>query len=542
MEKHDEKKGYKETLVIIDGKSVFYFFFYAMGNLAKSDGTPTSGVYGFAPIAMEIVSRLKPDKVVVAWDKARTSTSKRKAIFADYKAGRVKPPEDFYAQIPLLIELISALGWGFMECDDFEADDIIGTLVKQADDDMQNGKSKWMTYIVSSDLDMLQIVDENTKMYRLLKGFSKLEEIDVAAVEAKYGILKNQFLDLKAIKGDNSDNIPGVLGIGEKGAVKLLNEYGSLDGIYNHIDQISGSVHDKLVAGKASAEMSYKLSKIMFDAPVKLSDVPNLVIIPDRIISELEKLEFSSLIRKYKEQLDGVALRHNEDKVFEPMGISNNEGDNLDNAEVSVPQDLLIENDVKQRMHSDQDFADTILSGAKYWDLTQAEFLINPLERISDDNLLMELPEEKKKKYQRQIKAFAKMPKLEQVYYSLDLPLIPILYKMETKGAKIDKAYFKELKKEFTAQIDETTKKIFEVAGEEFNINSPIQLSRILFEKLGLSIKGIKKTARGYSTGAKERDKLAIIAEETGEENYKIVPLITEYRERSEEHTSELQS
>ena len=204
-----------KKLVIIDGKSVFYRGYYAMGNLATSKGEPTSGVYGFAVIAMEIVRNIQPDQVVVAWDKAHTSTAKRLAIFKDYKAGRVRPPEDFYAQIPLLRELISALSWGFMEADEYEADDIIGTLARQADE-----AGDYMTYIVSSDLDMLQIVDENTKMYRILRGFSDLEEMDIPAVEEKYGILKSQFLDLKALKGDNSDNIPGVPGIGEKTAVK----------------------------------------------------------------------------------------------------------------------------------------------------------------------------------------------------------------------------------------------------------------------------------------------------------------------------------
>jgi len=127
-----------KKLVIIDGKSVFYRGFYAMGRLSTSDGIPTGGVYGFAMIAMELVREIKPDKVVVAWDKAKTSTRKRKAIFADYKAGRVKPPEEFFAQIPLLREMIDALGWGFMECDDYEADDIIGTLSLQADNEMDS--------------------------------------------------------------------------------------------------------------------------------------------------------------------------------------------------------------------------------------------------------------------------------------------------------------------------------------------------------------------------------------------------------------------
>ena len=236
-----------KKLVIIDGKSVFYRGYYAIGNLSKSDGTPTGGIYGFAVIALEIVKDIQPTKVVVAWDKAKTSIRKRKEIYPDYKAGRVKPPEDFFTQIPLLERLIKALGWDFIECDDYEADDIIGTLARQADEETDSGKEEWDTVIVSSDLDMLQIVDDNTRMYRLLKGFSELEEMDVPAVEEKYGIKKNQFLDLKALKGDASDNIPGVPGVGEKTAVQLLNQYETLEGVYDHIDEIKGAVQKKLI-------------------------------------------------------------------------------------------------------------------------------------------------------------------------------------------------------------------------------------------------------------------------------------------------------
>ncbi|MBP5204755.1 DNA polymerase I, partial [Candidatus Saccharibacteria bacterium] len=141
-----------KKLIIIDGKSVFYRGYYAMGNLSKSDGTPTGGIYGFAVIALEIVKEIQPTKVVVAWDKAKTATRKRKEIYPEYKAGRVKPPEDFFTQIPLLERLIKALGWGFLECDDYEADDIIGTLARQADEETDSGKEEWDTVIVSSDL------------------------------------------------------------------------------------------------------------------------------------------------------------------------------------------------------------------------------------------------------------------------------------------------------------------------------------------------------------------------------------------------------
>ena len=525
-------------LVIIDGKSVFYRGYYAMGNLSRADGTPTSGVYGFATIAMEIVRKLSPTKVVVAWDKAHTSTAKRTKIYPEYKAGRVKPPEDFYAQIPLLRDLIKALGWGFLEVDEYEADDIIGTLAKQADDDLdEDGICKWETYIVSSDLDMLQIVDDNTKMYRLLKGFSTLEELDVPAVEEKYGIKKSQFLDLKSLKGDNSDNIPGVPGIGEKGAATLLNTYGSLDGIYEHIDEIKGATQKKLIAGKESAYMSKQLAEIMFDAPVSLSEIPDLVINKNEIISALKNLEFFSLVRKYSAELDKLdpvsAKEQHKDvkariealmgKVQEVKAIAEIESTPI---EVEIPKDLIIARDVKTAMHADEKFAEKILNGKKYWDISQAEFLLNPLARKENDEQLgLSFNEDNEGNYKHEVTEFRKYPKLKEVYENLDLPMIPVLYKMEKTGVKIDREHFRKLETEFSKKVAEIEKKIHALAGMEFNVNSPIQLSDILFTKLELPTKGIKKTSRGYSTGAKELEKL--------EGTHEIIPLIEEYRENA---------
>lgn len=429
-----------KRLVIIDGKSVFYRGYYAMGNLSLPDGTPTGGVYGFAAIAMEIAARLKPTKIVVAWD-SKTSTAKRKAIYSEYKAGRVKPGEDFYVQIPLLKELVEKLGWSFVECDEYEADDIIGTLAYQAihnsSEARRDGPSSRASranprrnsgpseklespydevIIVSSDLDMLQVVGERVRMYRILKGFSKIEEIDVAEFEKKYGIKQAQFLDLKALKGDNSDNIPGVPGIGEKTAVKLLNEYGALEGIYENIDKIAGATHDKLVAGKESAEMSYQLAKIMMDAPVELADIPEFQFDEPRVVAGLKKLRFNSLIRKFK------------------------------------------------------------------------------LEEPSDNSSSR-----------------------------IDERLEPVLRKMEKRGMLISREHFAKLKIEYEKKVGEIEQKIYAVAGVFFNVNSPIQLSEILFDRLGLPTAGVKKTTRGYSTGAKELEKL--------KDAHVIIPLIMEYRE-----------
>ena len=500
-----------KKLVIIDGKSVFYRGYYAMGNLATSKGEPTSGVYGFAVISMEIVRNIQPDQVVVAWDKAHTSTAKRLAIFKDYKAGRVRPPEDFYAQIPLLRELISALSWGFMEVDEYEADDIIGTLARQADE-----AGDYMTYIVSSDLDMLQIVDENTKMYRILRGFSDLEEMDIPAIEEKYGILKSQFLDLKALKGDNSDNIPGVPGIGEKTAVKLLNEYGSLEGIYAHIEEISGATQKKLIAGKESAEMSLKLAKIMTDAPVKLSDIPALKLDFSRISEVFKRLEFNNLLKKLKIE-NGLSDKDAETEVEEV-------------SRVEIPEGMLVASNIKDLMHENVEFRERVFQAKRLWDLDQADFLLNPLRRTGvegvgtmEEVLTGAYSEATLNKFSEQYLAFSKDEKLNTIFTDFDMPVVPILYKMEATGILLDREYFEGLKAEFEGKVAEIEQKIYELSGEQFNVNSPLQMSQILFEKLGLPVKGIKKTSRGYSTGAKELEKL--------KDEHPVVAEIIRYRE-----------
>ncbi len=514
-----------KRLVLIDGKSVFYRGYYAMGALSLSDGTPTGGVYGFAAIAMEIVKKLNPTKVVVAWD-SKTSVSKRRELYPEYKAGRVKPGDDFYTQIPLLETLIRDLGWNFVEIDNYEADDIIGTFSREADD-----AGDWETYIISSDLDMLQIVDENTFMWRILKGFSNIEQIDVAEVEAKYGIKKSQFLDLKALKGDSSDNIPGVPGIGEKTAAKLLNDFGDLDNIYNNIDKITGSTKAKLEAGKESAYLSKNLAKIMFDAPVDLSQIPDFKFNHEQVVAGLKKLEFNSLIRKIEKELDkpeasaaseGVRSAAARELTHLPRGdgrerrdLRNDNSSGLEN--IISDSSIIIDWDVKSSMHSNERIASEILGGKKYWDLGQAAFLLNPLAREIPQ---LTPPEDE---CQRQFLEFQKYPKLYNIYTEFDLPLIPILYKMEKQGMMIDREYFEKLKEEYTKEVAKLEREICILAGKDFNVNSPVQLSEILFTTLALPASGIKKTTRGYSTGAKELDKLKDL--------HPIIQKIIEYRE-----------
>jgi len=283
-----------KRFAIIDGKSVFYRGYYALPNLTTRDGTPTGGVFGFTTMALEVIKRLQPDYVAVAWDKPKTNIRKRLAMYPAYKAGRKPAPPDFYEQIPILHELLKAFGWPLYELDDYEADDIMGTLATQAE------KRGIETLLVTSDLDALQLVRPLTKVYVLKKGLSNIQLYSPASFEVKYGLGVNQFLDLKALQGDASDNIPGVPGIGPKTATELLKAYGSLDGIYQNLNLIKDSTAKKLTEGKELAYLSKKIGAIWTDAPVKLNlkEVNGSNINPEELRSLLEKLEFRSLLRQ----------------------------------------------------------------------------------------------------------------------------------------------------------------------------------------------------------------------------------------------------
>ena len=286
-----------KKFVIIDGKSVFYRGYYAMPNLATKDGKPTGGVFGFATMALEVIKRLKPDYVAVAWDKPKTNIRKRLEMYPEYKAGRKPAPPDFYEQVPILHELLDAFGWPLYELDDYEADDIMGTLAVQA---REKGLE---TLLITSDMDMLQLVNGKVHVYALKTGLSNIELYSPKSFTAKYGIEVDQFLDLKSLKGDSSDNIPGVPGVGEKGALELLKLYKTLDGVYDNLDLIKESTRKKLEAGKDLAYLSKELARIWTDAPLKLDlkAVDGSKADPAKISKLLQDLEFRSLVRHLPE-------------------------------------------------------------------------------------------------------------------------------------------------------------------------------------------------------------------------------------------------
>lgn len=520
-----------------------------MPGLSLRDGTPTGGVYGFASLAFEVIRKLNPDYVTVAWDKPKTNIRRRKEIYPEYKAGRKPAPPDFYAQIPMLHELLKALGWPLYECDDYEADDIMGALSKQAND--QGIES----YLISSDMDMLQIVDHDTKMYALKKGLSNIEEFDIAHFEEKYQIRIDQFLDLKALKGDSSDNIPGVPGIGEKTAIQLLQKYDNLDNIFAHAADESPAIARKLEAGKESAHMSKKLSEIWFDAPVtldlKASDIHNLDY--QALVDELKKLEFNSLIRRIPKEMQPSASDPAQASLFstaKTSSLSELKEVNFDPASTSseqlfiysdpdggiwgsldsksgfkiAPDDLtslqhltLVAYDAKAFYHTlDSKGAPTVFP--KLYDISQAAFLLNPLARdFSISTLIQEevAPEDALKNlsalrqiYDHQQKEFKNLPKLKTIADDLDFPLVNILFNMEKVGIKINTDFFAQMSERMGEQYKGVEQQIYGIAGYEFNINSPYQLADVLFNKLQLPTTGIKKGARGYSTGQKELDKL----------------------------------
>lgn len=533
-----------KRLVIIDGMSVFYRGYFAMPGLSLADGTPTGGVYGFASIAIEVIKKLDPDFIAVAWDIRGTSTGKRSEIYADYKVGRTKPPDDFYAQLPLLHELLESFGWPLYELDQYEADDIMGTVAREA------SEKGIETCIVTGDYDMMQLISPTTHVYITRKG-SELIYFDDDAFFAKYEINVSQFIDYKALVGDTSDNIPGVRKVGPKAAAKLLTQYKDLDGVYAHIDELKGAVKQYLIDDKANAYLSQQLARIFCDIPVEFdweeADINNTDL--PAVAAKLREFEFHSLIKrlpKHMQEITDASLYfHESDEVnlkeiawpdrveidgplvlfvaddevwasFNRVNVSHTTIVDVDKSFWrAIEFATVISYDIKQLYH-DLAKHDIYPKFSDIHDIRQAAFLLDPLRR--DRSLagliggeLTSTVEQIAASWQIygwQIESLKNSDGISDIAQRFDFPLIYTLFCMENRGIKIDPKSLLVMSNELGIEYASLEQQMYKMVGYDFNIASPAQLSEVLFTKLQLPTAGIKKGKTGFSTGQKELDKL----------------------------------
>ncbi len=538
------------VLVLIDGKSVFYRGYYAMPHLTTKDGMPTGGVYGFAVLALELIKRINPDYVAVAWDKPKTNIRRRLAIYPQYKAGRVAPPADFYAQIPVLKDLLASLNWPFYELDDYEADDIIGTLAQAA------SRQGIHTIIISSDLDMLQLLSDRTELYALKKGLAQVERFDPVAFTQKYGIRVDQFLDLKSLKGDASDNIPGVPGIGEKTGVKLLQKYGTLDEVYRHVAEQPATLQNKLLAGKNSAYMSQALARIDCTAPLTLdlAAMNSRQLDRVRLRDTLLKLEFTSLVNNLPE---GYGTSSVELTAAAPQLTLVQHYAVLPSMVLAqvIDGQLYISSDVATACRFDwsevaqlankrvitydaKALAKAFLAQGKAitWtvelDVKHAEFLLNSLGKIQplaqrtatqygSDTPLLQLAM-LWQLFEQTNGELARLSKLDQLARQVDFPFQILLAQIEQYGVLVDRPQLELMSRNLGKTLVDLAEQIYQRLGIRFNINSPKQLSGVLFDQLHLKPRGKRNKGGYYSTGAKELEHLR--------NQHWVIDLIEQYR------------
>jgi DNA polymerase-1 len=548
-----------KRLVIIDGKSVFYRGYYAMPNLSTADGTPTGGVYGFAALSIELMKKLDPDYVCVAWDKPKTNIRKRLEIYPEYKAGRKPAPADFYAQIPILHDLLSAFGWPLYELDDYEADDIMATLAHKA---AERGIE---VCLITSDLDALQAIEALVHVYALKKGLTNIDLFKPESFTEKYGLRVDQFLDLKSLKGDSSDNIPGVPGIGEKTATQLLQQFDTLDGIYENLWQVKDSVRRKLEEGKESAYLSKKVAELWFDAPIAL-DLPAMdckMLDTARLKELLSTLEFKSLLRnlpahmqdhsptasqsspEFTDVSEVPASQAKATLLMAEVLVAWLDGDYVwlshergKVAKLPLTEAAEITQHVAVVGHNVKGVLKAFLAaGIKNLpvvahDTEQGSFLLNPLRKSRElsDLVGFESIDDAKVAvgaiwalYDEQKAALEALPNLAKVAHTMDFPLIPVLARMEYRGIRLDSDMLAKMDGSLTKEIEQIQYQMYEMAEQEFNIGSPSQLAEVLFTKLQLPTLGIKRGKTGYSTGQKELDKLR--------GQHPIIELIEQYRE-----------
>lgn len=594
------------TFLILDGNALLHRAWHALPPLTTKDGLVVNAAYGFAMVIEKMREQFAPDYMAVAWDLPGKTFRHEK--YEAYKATRVKKEQELYDQIPIIQELLMGFYIPSLDAVGYEADDIIGTLSKKAED---NG---YKTLIVTGDLDALQLVSQNTHVVFFQKGISETKLYDEAAVRERFGLTPAQLIDYKALRGDVSDNIPGVSGIGEKTATALVQQYGSMEGILEVLKagRVEEKVAKKLRGQEQHARDSRELVEIIREVKLPFTFASAKVREPDweRVLDEYRKLEFRTLLRKHEPKVsdgesgsrrlqparDAIAIVRDINELrrrLKPAATAQRPAATAQDTEKTIgvlvadqqpdlfgatlaaiavsngtttvvvpnpaekhlvalfPEPVegmkLVTHDFKKLMH--QLATGYQLPATNVFDTMLASYLLHSgsrshdLPSIAAKQLSVKLPElpeayASQKDYERLGFAASLLPRLKlsleaslndagltEVFAEIEMPLIPVLYKMEQAGVMLDTAALGAFSKKIKTNIAALEKKIRMIGGEDLNISSPLQLAEVLFERLKLPTKGIKKTKTGYSTAASELEKLW--------DAHAIVPLISEHRELS---------
>ena len=564
---------------MIDGNNLMFRSYYATaynGNfMNNSKGFPTNALFGFVNMIHKIINEEAPEYVIVAFDKGKTF---RHEEYEGYKDGRVETPNELKKQFPKAKELLTAMGIKYYEIDNYEADDIIGTFSKFCDDDPD-----FIGTIVSSDKDLLQLISSDVDI-KLLKQKDYIR-YNEKTFEEDYGIKPINVIDLKALMGDASDNIPGVKGVGEKTALKLLHEYKTLDNIYENIDNIKGKLGEKLRNDKDNAYKSYHLATIIKDVPLEISieDTKYKGENKEELNKIYEDLEFYSFLKKeVKKQvkkeidvkivksLDEIKIDGDVAVYLEVFGQNYHRSEILgmgvynEKVALFIPLEVLKQNPkfLKENVKYTYDLKkmlvalkwqgvsisnvtfDAMIAGALLdynmkddmaYLANQVDYDLEFYEKIYGKFIHLKKPsvEEYAKacvnraKFIYDTREFfegkIKEENVEYLFNEIEMPLASVLADMEFTGVKVDTNVLREMGEEIKIKLELLTKDIYNQAGCEFNISSPSQLSEVLFEKLNLPHK--KKTASGYSTAIDVLNKL--------KDKHPIINLIIEYRKLS---------
>lgn len=557
----------EKTIMLIDGNSLMYRAFYAMSPVPNDRGVYTNAVYGFLNMYLKATGDYKPSHIAVAFDVHGKTF--RNDIYSEYKANRSETPQELRPQFKIVKDVLKSMDVTIIEAPRYEADDILGTMSKRAK------STGYKSVIVTGDRDMLQLVNDDVNVYMTIKGISDVAIFDDKKVYDKYTLTPAQIVDMKGLMGDSSDNIPGVKGVGEKTAIKLLTEYNTLEGVYDNIDEVKGKLKEKLENDKEQAYMSKVLATIKTDIDINV-DLDNCIrknLEDTNVLAKLEELRFASILKKLRALTgkDGKAAGQVSDiaKITEQSELKSMAKELSGVKELSFymgKDSLYISNGSKEFVFSlivdllGNGFEiETVLNALsdvinntenmlvydmkawiKYFDACEiqytdksfdtylAAYVLSHNIRRGYDNVIEnqlfidknEAPASNMFTLAKKQKSLISSRNLGELYNQVEVPLTSILYDIEKTGFKVDVEVLREMGRNLESKIDVVQKKIYELAGSTFNINSPKQLGVILFEDLGLDV--IKKTKTGYSTDSYVLEKL--------HDSHEIVPEIVEYR------------